>query len=159
SNDSPPNSIINHVRIREATFDAGSVSQIVIDRGGVLAQANGRARSLLGLTPRDLGRPLQDLEVSYRPIELRSSIDQVYTENRIVQVKGVEWSRDPKEKNYYDIELTPLHDTAAALIGVSITFTDVSALKRLEEELQHSNTELETAYGELQSTNEELETT
>jgi len=35
----------------------------------------------------------------------------------------------------------------------------VTRYKRLQEELEHSNQELETAYEELQSTNEELETT
>ena len=35
----------------------------------------------------------------------------------------------------------------------------VTALKRLQEELQRSNLELESAYEELQSSNEELETT
>jgi len=45
------------------------------------------------------------------------------------------------------------------VLGTSINFSDVSRSRRLKEELQRSNQELETAYEELQSTNEELETT
>jgi two-component system CheB/CheR fusion protein len=40
-----------------------------------------------------------------------------------------------------------------------MTFIDVSLSRRLQDELEHSNRDLETAYEELQSTNEELETT
>jgi two-component system CheB/CheR fusion protein len=44
-------------------------------------------------------------------------------------------------------------------LGASISFVDVTRFKRLQEELEHANQELEMAYEELQSTNEELETT
>jgi two-component system CheB/CheR fusion protein len=40
-----------------------------------------------------------------------------------------------------------------------VTFIDVSLPRRLHEQLEHTNRDLETAYEELQSTNEELETT
>jgi len=42
---------------------------------------------------------------------------------------------------------------------VQISFNDVSRYHRLQEELERSKNELETAYEELQSSNEELETT
>ena len=35
-----------------------------------------KARLVFSLSPKDVGRPLQDLEISYRPIELRSLIEQ-----------------------------------------------------------------------------------
>ena len=50
--------------------------------GGRLVAANIRAETLFNLRPRDLGRPFQDLEVSYRPVELRSIIEHVTTERR-----------------------------------------------------------------------------
>jgi two-component system CheB/CheR fusion protein len=43
---------------------------------GTLAQANAEARLLVHAQPPDIGRPLQDLEISYRPAELRSLIEQ-----------------------------------------------------------------------------------
>jgi two-component system, chemotaxis family, CheB/CheR fusion protein len=42
------------------------------------------ARALLNFVPADLGRPAQDLEVSYRPEELRSLIAQVVEQRRPV---------------------------------------------------------------------------
>ena len=41
----------------------------------VVALVCSAAEALFTLRPRDLGRPFQDLEVSYRPVELRSRIE------------------------------------------------------------------------------------
>jgi len=53
----------------------------------------------------------------------------------------------------------PLTDESGETLGVQISFNDVSRYRRLQEELERSKNELETAYEELQSSNEELETT
>ena len=42
---------------------------------------------------------------------------------------------------------------------MSISFIDVTKYRRVRDELEHANAELERAYEELQSLNEELETT
>ena len=47
----------------------------------------------------------------------------------------------------------------AACSASALVFHDVTAARRLQDELEHANRQLETAYEELQSTNEELETT
>ena len=65
--------------IRDAGFESVPVAQLVVDRDGKLVLANLQARAFFGLTPRDLGRPFKDLEVSFRPVELRSRIEQVYS--------------------------------------------------------------------------------
>lgn len=149
----------NHVRIRDSAFDANPVAQVVIDISGLLILANERARTQFNLNSTDLGRPLQDLELSYRPLELRSCIEQVYSDYRPVNHKEVEWSLPSGENLYFDIQIIPLIDIDSQLLGASVTFTEVTRSKRLQEELEHSNQELEMAYEELQSTNEELETT
>ncbi len=152
------NYLTNHVRIRDAAFDANPVAQLVIDINGFLTLANERIRQLFGIVPKDLGRPVQDLEISYRPIELRSCIEQVYADRRIIIHRQVEWATKG-DIVYFDIQVVPLSDINSKLLGVSITFNDVSNSKRLQDELANSNQELERAYEELQSTNEELETT
>jgi len=159
SNGDEANYLNNQVRIRDAAFDVNPVAQVVVDLNGFLTLANEQARALFNLTPRDLGRPLQDLEVSYRPLELRSCIDQVYAERRTIDYKEVEWTNTSGDTQYFDVRVSPLLDLNARLLGTSITFSDISRVKRLQEELEHSNQELEMAYEELQSTNEELETT
>src|SRR4030095_3440304 len=60
------------------------------------------------------------------------------------------------ESRWLDLHVSPLSEPAS---GTVITFTDVTAYRGLQRELEQSHRELETAYEELQSTNEELETT
>jgi two-component system CheB/CheR fusion protein len=153
------NHLISHVRIRETAFDAAPVAQLVVDTTNVLALANERARTLFGLNPADLGRPLQDLQVSYRPVELRGHLDRIAIERRPVQLKEVEWANPAGEIVFFDVQIIPLLDHGGSVIGVSVAFQDVTGFRRLQADLQRSNRELETAYEELQSTNEELETT
>jgi two-component system CheB/CheR fusion protein len=52
-----------------------------------------------------------------------------------------------------------LEENGSDLLGVSITFMDVTRYHDLQEQLHSSTQELETANEELQSSNEELETT
>jgi two-component system CheB/CheR fusion protein len=152
------NSIANHVRMRELAFDTDPVAQIVVDMNGHVMLANERARLLFNLSPRDLLRPLQDLELSYRPADLRTLIDTAHTERRIVALKEVEW-RTGNDSRWLDISGIPLLDGSGVVLGVKIAFSDVSTLRKLQTELHQSKRDIETAYEELQSTNEELETT
>src|SRR6476646_4356677 len=149
----------NSGRLREAAFDRGPLGCFVIDADGLLMLINEQARLLLNITSRDLGRPLQDLEISYRPVELRSCIEQAYKERRSINLRDVELVTAQGERIFLDVQVEPLLEIDNTILGASITFTDVTRYKRLQAELEHSNQELETAYEELQSTNEELETT
>ncbi len=145
-------------RLREAAFQSGPVAQIVVGLDGALALANERALALFRLSGRDLGRPLQDLELSYRPVELRSCIEEVFAGRRAVGVKNVSYTPPGGEPLSLDVSLVPLQE-GGVLLGAGISFTDVTRSQHLSEELQQANRELETAYEELQSTVEELETT
>jgi two-component system CheB/CheR fusion protein len=146
--------------LESAALAAGPVAQLVIDRGGRLVAANLRAETLFNLRPRDIGRPFQDLEVSYRPVELRSIIEQVNTEQRSAELTDVPWHRGPgAEPTVYDVNVVPLYRHSDVPVGVGISFLDVTKYRQLREELERSNHDLEHAYEELQSLNEELETT
>jgi two-component system CheB/CheR fusion protein len=139
-------------------FDVSSTAQIVVDADGRLALANQAARSLFGVSPADIGRQLQDLEVSYRPAELRSPIEQAVSERRLVTVVDVE-AAGPGGTRLVDVQVTPLVSDDGESTGASIAFEDVTRYRTLQGELLGSKRELETAYEELQSTVEELETT
>jgi two-component system, chemotaxis family, CheB/CheR fusion protein len=80
------NQLANHIRIREAAFEISPTAQIVTDQDGLLALANQQARAQFGIITNDIGRPFKDLEVSYRPAELRSRIEQAYTERRLISL-------------------------------------------------------------------------
>jgi two-component system CheB/CheR fusion protein len=148
------------LRLRDAAMDAAPAAQIVVDAGGILRFANDRARSTFGLTFEDVGRPLQDLRLSYRPVELRSLIDQVHVERRLLLVRDVEMpSVHGRERCWFELQLAPLSGSDGSTLGVSVAFVDVTTAKRLQHDTEQLHQELEAAYEELQSTNEELETT
>src|SRR6267142_3175466 len=146
-------------RLREISFDQDPIAQLVVDVKSHLLLANARARDLFGLNARDLGRPLQDLEVSYRPVELRSSIDEAHARRQVVQIREVAWPTPGGEPRYFNVQVTPVLDAADVSLGSKVLFTDITRQRELQDELQRSRQELETAYEELQSTNEELQTT
>jgi two-component system CheB/CheR fusion protein len=147
------------VRIRNAALETSPEAQLVVDAAGSLAVANARARALFNLQPADIARPFQDLEVSYRPLELRSKIQQAYVDRRPSQVYEVEWPAPSGEVLQLEVQVLPLVDEHQVLLGANISFADVTRSRRYKEELEHANQGLEDAYAELQSTNEELETT
>ncbi|MBT9315532.1 CheR family methyltransferase [Leptothoe spongobia] len=147
------------VRLRDAAFNVSTIAQIVVDFKGHLMMANHLARSTFGISLQDLGKPLQDLEISYRPLELRSLIEQVYNEQQSSVLKDVPRTLPDGSTQFLDVQLIPLRENGSELIGVSISFTDVTRYHELQTEVQRSNQDLETANEELQSSNEELETT
>jgi two-component system CheB/CheR fusion protein len=135
------------------------VAQIAVTADGRLAMANYRANAMLGLSDRDVGRPFQDLELSYRPVELRSHISTVAESRAPVLLREIEWRRVDPDPIFVDVHLVPLVDNTGGYLGASISFTDVTRARQLRLEVEATNRQLEIAYEELQSTNEELETT
>jgi two-component system CheB/CheR fusion protein len=152
--------IVSQIRIHETALEIDPTAQVIIDLNNSLLLANAQARTLFSLNLRDIGRPLQDLELSYRPVELRSHIDQVRNKRRNVALKEIEFATSKGEMRYFDVQIMPLLEpNTSELVGLKIIFENVTPFKELQKELLSTNEELETAYEELQSTNEELETT
>lgn len=131
---------------------------MLVDGQGDVVLINSQARTIFGLTGRDEGRPLRDLELSYRPIELRSLIEQAQTERRPIRLNAVERQYGPGEIQYLDVQIQPFLGEEGSLLGVAVLSLDSTAYVRLQQEVKGSREELETAYEELQSSNEELET-
>jgi two-component system, chemotaxis family, CheB/CheR fusion protein len=144
--------------IRDGTFESGPSAQVVVDTDGVVVLANARARRAFGLAPSDIGRPLRDLELSYRPVDLRTNLDLAYSEARAIAIDPVTVAAPGGEPRDIAVQITPLR-SEEQVIGASIMFVDVTAQRGLESELDAARRELENAYEELQSTVEELETT
>ena len=76
-------------KIKDTAFDLTAIAQIVVDMNGIVCHINERARALFHLSVRDAGRPLQDLELSYRPIELRSCIEEALAQRLPVTKKEI----------------------------------------------------------------------
>ena len=158
-NEEAGNRLAQQVRLRDRAFDTAPAPQIVVDLNNNLAMVNQQACAMFGLSARDIGRRFSDLEVSYRPVELRSCIEQAHAERRVVSLRDVERSLPNGEVQRLDVEVTPLMDNGGGVLGVSIAFNDTTAHHRLRTELEHANEELQSTNEELQSASEELETT
>jgi two-component system CheB/CheR fusion protein len=146
-------------RLIEVACDAAPMAQLLVDNTGRIVQVNGQLRTVFGVSAHDVGRPLQDLELSYRPFELRSCIDRAYAEGRAVSQTEGRWMGLGGQTMFFDLLVVPVPDRTGTFLGCSVIFTDVTRARRLQDEVQRTQQELETALEELQSTNEELETT
>jgi two-component system, chemotaxis family, CheB/CheR fusion protein len=147
--------------VANLSFENRSNPEVLLDATLRLVGANAAARRIFRIPMEALGQPFQDLEMSYRPVELRSTIDQARDENRTVSLMAVGIAQTAGDTAYYDIDVVPLnaeHDDDEFL-GVLVSFTDVTHHRLVQDELEQTHRELETAYEELQSANEELETT
>jgi two-component system CheB/CheR fusion protein len=144
--------------LREGILDASPAAQIGVDEAGVLVMVNRRARELFHLARTDVGRPLRDLEISYRPLELRSHIETAVGERRTILVDGVAAPVATGDVRDLEVQIAPIISEDRVL-GTAITFADVTRQHRVTQELETTRRELEHAYEELQSTVEELETT
>lgn len=144
--------------LRDLAFRASPVAQIVVSGEDTVAMINQQAESIFGLSARDIGRLLCDLEVSNRPVELRAYLEQAKVERRTARIQGVKWQRAGAEAVWFEIHVNPLVDAENGLLGASIVFFDVTATRALLDKVVQTNRRLEAAYEELQSTNDELHT-
>src|SRR5581483_8325298 len=151
--------ITRQLRLRELAAEAGPHAQLVLDALGTIVLANNSARRLFDLGPGDVGRPLKDLELSYKPVDLRTPIDRATRDRRQVVINSVEHSLVDGSTRHFDVHVAPLLDEDGSVLGVSVSFVDVTQVAQLRAKVERTRHEVETAYEELQSSSEELETT
>ena len=151
--------VTRQIRLHELASEASPLAHMVVDALGNLALANQHARRLLDIRAGDIGRALKDLELAQRPVDLRGPIDQSFRDRRSIAISGVEHPSPDGSLRRFEVQVAPLFDDGGAIVGTSVTFSDVTNEAALRAELDRSKQEVETAYEELQSSNEELETT
>jgi two-component system CheB/CheR fusion protein len=131
---------------------------VVIARDGTIAMANDRARRMLGLTGKDVGRDFHDLDLSYRPVELRARMERIAEDRQPIAMEGVKWRSPSGHERTLDVRMVPVVNDGE-LLGTAVTYQDATDVVRLEADLTESRRDLAQAHEELQSTVEELETT
>src|SRR3954453_10399288 len=144
---------------RDAALELGADAHLIVSRSGQLTFANLAARALFRVSLEDIGRPFQDLPVSYQPVELRRAVDEALREQRRISLGETRYMPDGGLERTLEVSVNPLQVNGAALLGVSILFGDATRYSALQRELEGNRRDLELAYEELQSTIDELETT
>ena len=145
-------------RLRGGAFSTSPVAQLVVTADDDLAVFNEQAAETFGLHATDVGRPLRDLDISYRPADLRTHLADVKSRREQARITDVEWQRPNGVVQWFEVQVNPLFD-GDDLLGASFVFDDVTVARTLRRELERTNRQLEATNEELQSTNEELETT
>lgn len=155
-----------YVRLREQALDASFTAEIVVDRKGNLSLFNNPAADLFNLHARDLGQPLQDLEIARRPLDLQSLIRRAQAERQALTVRDVKHTLGDGQVRYLDVRAVSLEDREGFPQGTAVSFLDVTAQHQLREEVEQwrrrlasASEELQAGNEELQASNEELETT
>lgn len=87
------------------------MARVVLDLHRNLCLANQQTRTTFGLLPQDVGRPFYELDLSYRPVDLHSHIEQVYAERQAQQFTNVERALPDGRMQSLDVYLVPLLDT------------------------------------------------
>jgi two-component system CheB/CheR fusion protein len=72
--------------LRNEAFASSPLAQLSLTSDGLVALSNRQLDKLFGVSSRDIGRPFRDLELSYRPVELRRYIEQVQLERRTMRM-------------------------------------------------------------------------
>jgi len=145
--------------LRGLMSEADPNEAIGLDLEGNVVFISSRARATFGLSQGDVGRAFHELEVSYRPTELRSVIERVQAERRPLRINAVPLHRGADDLQYFDVLVQPLTNEDGVPLGTAVVFIDTTRMVHLQEELKRTREDLETTSEELQSTNEELETT
>ena len=134
-----------HSRLRQASADASPLAHMIVDRQGTVVEFNQHLRTLFGVTGRDVGKPLQDLALSFRPFDLTSTIEQAYSERRSVSVTtATSWTTAGGHLVNLDLLVVPLRDETGDSLGAAVFFSDVTRQRRLQDELERASQELET---------------
>ncbi|KKC24802.1 CheR family methyltransferase [Sphingomonas sp. SRS2] len=150
---------LTDIKLLESVLNEAGNALLVVDDAGAVAFANLPARQLLGVGEADVGRPFQDLPISYRPMELRGPIEEVFRLRRPVRLDDQEYRLSQNQVMRLTIDLRPLHRPEGGVHAVLLLFTDSTRTYALQRELEAAQENLENSIEELQSANEELETT
>jgi two-component system, chemotaxis family, CheB/CheR fusion protein len=151
--------VAKQLKVRELATEGTPFPQLIVDVLGTVVGANQPARRFFDISPGDVGRALKDLEISYKPVDLRTPVERTYRDRRPVVLASIQIALADGSTRYFDVHVVPLMDENGSVVGTNISYVDVTTPTELRGELERSRQDVETAYEELQSSNEELETT
>jgi two-component system, chemotaxis family, CheB/CheR fusion protein len=113
------------------------IGTIFVDRGARIKLFTPRARDIFSLVPADRGRPLSDISSSLVGIELHHHIEDV-----LERLERIEREVTTRDDRWYLMRMLPYRTVEDRIDGVIMTFVEITARKRAEDELRRSEERL-----------------
>ena len=142
---------IDTLRLCADAFETGPVAQLLFDAGGTLAAANANGRTLLHISSSDVGRSVEELDVSSRIPGLAGLV----AAGAARTMDDVQWP-DGQVVRVLRIVCTPLPGAAAQAPGIRIDVLDTTEEAALRLDLRQTSRELAAAYQHPDATTEQL---
>lgn len=143
-------------QLRELTVELNGllnstiIAMVVLDENLHLRRFNGRAQSLLGLSPDDAGRPLTDIAIPFQipglPELVRTAYQDLATHELEIQ---------DAEGRWYELWVQPYKEAENRLGGAVLTLVDIHERKKASDTLE---IRVRERMAELESAGEALKT-
>ncbi|MBD2309372.1 chemotaxis protein CheR [Chroococcidiopsis sp. FACHB-1243] len=114
----------SQIQFWQTAYETNHEAQLAVDYNGRLVATNNQANILFGLTLNDWDRPFEELEIR-KLVGSQASLQTFYRNRRRVTLKNIEWNTS-KGTSYFDISIVPVFSQKKHLLGVNLTFIDVS---------------------------------
>lgn len=114
-------------------LDATEIATIFLDNAMVIKRFTPRVHRIVPLLPADVGRPITHFAHTLRHAHLAQDVQQV-----LDRLATVEASIQTTQGEWYAMRILPYRTLNNYISGAVITFTDITALKTLEAQLQES---------------------
>ncbi|QLE59483.1 PAS domain S-box protein [Nostoc sp. TCL26-01] len=148
-------------RLQQAILDSANYTIISTTKDGIIMTFNAAAQKFLGYTPQEVvGKKTPIIihdwdevvqaskEVSQElGIEIEPGFETFVAKSRLGQIAEREWSYIRKDGSRFPVLLsvTPLYDAENNITGFLGIGSDITTIKRAEEELRHLSKALESA--------------
>jgi two-component system, chemotaxis family, CheB/CheR fusion protein len=120
-------------------LDATEIATIFLDNDLVIKRFTPHVTRIINLLPSDVGRPITHFSSNLRHASLAQDIQQVL--DRLV---STEINIQTTYGDWYAMRILPYRTLDNFISGAVITFTEITSLKRLEEQLKEKARFLET---------------
>ncbi|GAC1587854.1 MAG: chemotaxis protein CheB [Hymenobacter sp.] len=114
-------------------LDATEIATIFLDNEMVIKRFTPPVHRIVSLLPADVGRPITHFANTLRYETLARDVQQVL--DRLVTVEA---NIQTTQGEWYDMRILPYRTLDNYISGAVITFTDITALKTLEAQLQET---------------------
>lgn len=124
-------------------LDSTDIATLFLDKELNVRRFTPQASKIIKLIPADAGRPITDLATDLRYPELAEDAREV-----LRKLIALEKSISARDGRWFRVRIMPYRTADDRIDGVVITFTNITAAKKLEADLRNRQAELEDTVAE-----------